>query len=98
MASTPSVELTGAELDALFHALDIWSKIRDVRLTSTEVVRAKRPSRSYPDGVSDIVKHINRAGYHVATTHRITLADGSLPHGHAKDLRVGDIVIWRGEE
>jgi hypothetical protein len=68
-----------------------------VELTSAYVTRARSPSRSYRGGLSDIVKHINRAGFHVATTHRITLPDGSTPHWHAKDLRIGDIVIWRGE-
>jgi hypothetical protein len=86
----PTVELSAHELDALFDALDIWSKIRDGRVASHHVARARAPSRAYPDGVSDIVKHTNAAGFHIATSHRITLADGSTPHWHGKDLRRGE--------
>ena len=83
-----------AELDDLFTALGIWGKISDGRLSDDYITGARRPSRDYGDGVSDIVRHHNSRGYHVATTHRITLAGGGIPHWDAKDIRIGDVVIY----
>lgn len=97
MAKRPTIDVTADELDAVFVALDIWLKIADGRLSMNVVARTSAPSRSFPGGTSSIIQHRNRAGYHVATTHRITLADGPTPHWHAKDLHLGDIVIWRSE-
>ena len=77
-------------------ALGLWDKIRDTRISSEPIVKQQRPSHGYPGGVSDIVRHRNRLGYHVATTHRITMPDGSVPHWDCKDLRVGDVILWCG--
>jgi len=81
----------------LFEALDVWSKIQDGRLSSTPIQRARVPSWAHPGGTSDIVRHVNGAGFQVATTHRIQMPDGSIPHWHAKDIHIGDIVIWSQE-
>ena len=95
MAKPPTIAVSAEELGALFDALEIWSKIRDGRLTSVPVPGSRRPSWDYAGGPSEIIRHQNRTGYQVATTHRITAPDGSVPHWDAKDLHVGDIVIWR---
>jgi hypothetical protein len=94
MAKIPSVQVTPDELAALFQALAIWEKIGDERFTSLPLLGRRRPSHGFPGGASDIVRHSNQAGYHVATTHAITMPDGSVPHWDAKDLHIGDIVIW----
>lgn len=47
-----------------------------------------------PGGVSDIIRHRNREGYQVATSHRLTGSDGAVLHQHGKDLHIGDIVMW----
>jgi hypothetical protein len=94
MARPPTIEVRAEELESLFDALEIWSKIRDGRLTTSAVPEKTRPSWAYASGSSEIVRHENSTGYHVATTHRITAPDGSVPHWDAKDLHIGDIVIW----
>ena len=94
MARPPTVEVSAEELEALFKALNIWAKIQDGRLTTSLVPNKTRPSWDYEGGSSEIVRHENTAGYHVATTHRITAPEGSVPHWDAKDLHIGDIVIW----
>jgi hypothetical protein len=94
MARPPTVEVSAAELEALFDALELWSKIRDARLASVAVPQRGRPSWKYAGGSSEIIRHENSTGYHVATTHRITAPDGSVPHWDAKDLHIGGIVIW----
>lgn len=93
MAKSPTLALPVTELDALFDALGILDKVRDGRLTAEVIVNKSSPSWDYPGGVSEYVRHRNIHGYQVATTHRITAADGSVPHVHAKDLHIGDIVI-----
>ncbi len=94
MAKPPTIEVSPEELDALFDALAIWSKIQDGRLTTEPIPERRRPSWRFPDGVSDIIRHKNSTDYQVATTHRITLPDGSVEHRDAKDIHIGDIVIW----
>lgn len=94
MSKPHSTAVSQGELDDLFVALGLWDKIAGGRLTATFIPGARRPSWDYADGVSDIVRHGNSFGYQVATSHRITLPDGSTPHWDAKDLRVGDVVIF----
>jgi hypothetical protein len=94
MAHFPTIPVPQSELDALFEALDFWSKINGGRLTCEFIPKKRLPSWDYPGGVSDILRHRNSAGYQVATTHRITAADGSVPDWHAKDIHIGDIVIY----
>ncbi len=95
MPRSPTLQVAAAELAALFEALEVWAKIRDGRFTTAPVLRARRPSTSITGGFSDILRHATAIGYHVATTHRITAADGSIVHWDAKDLRIGEVVIWR---
>ncbi len=94
MAKPSTIEVSSAELEAIFRALDMWFKINDGRLTTAPIPGKTRPSWNYPSGLSEILRHENTAGYHVATTHRITSADGSIPHWDARDLHIGDTVIW----
>lgn len=83
-----------AELDELFASLNIWDKIGEGRLSDDCILAARRPSWDYENGVSDIVRHHNALGYHVATSHRITMPDGTAPHWDAKDLRVGEVIVY----
>jgi len=94
MVRPPTVRLSQDELDRLFVALDIWNKINTGNLTSLLIPGRRRPSWDYPPGDSDIVRHSNSFGLHVATTHRITLPDGSIPHWDSKDIRVGDVILY----
>ena len=94
MAKTSTVEVAPDELAALFEALAIWSKIGDGRFASQPLLARRRPSHGFPGGLSDIIRHTNQAGYHVAVTHAITMPDGSVPRWDGKDLHIGDIVIW----
>lgn len=72
----------------------MWDKIEDGRLASATIPARRRPSWDYQSGVSDIVRHLNSLGYHVATTHRITMPDGSTPHWDAKDIHIGHVVLF----
>ena len=74
--------------------MGIWDKISDGRFTSEALLIRRRDSHGFPGGLSDIVRHSNGAGYHVATSHAITMPDGSVPHWDGKDVHIGDIVIW----
>ncbi len=73
-------------------ALKLWEKINGGHVTDEPIPERAVPSHGYPGGTSDIVRHRN-AGYHVATTHRITMPDGTIPHWDAKDIHIGDIVV-----
>jgi len=93
MSRPPRATVSQEELDSLFEALNIWDKIQNSLLTSEPIIEARLPSRDYIGGVSDIVRHKNLMGYQVATSHRITADDGSIPHWHGKDLRIGDVLL-----
>jgi hypothetical protein len=93
MARPPTFPLAREEFDSLFDILGIWAKIRDGRLTDEPILARRLPARDYPGGFSDIIRHRNTAGFQVATSHRITAADDSVPHWHGKDIHIGDIVI-----
>ena len=94
MARRLSVQVTPDELADLFAALDIWEKIRQGRLSSEPLLARRKDSHGFPGGSSDIIRHANEAGYHVATSHAITMPGGSVPHWDGKDVHLGDIVIW----
>ncbi len=86
--------MTQSELDQLFDALGFWEKVRDGRFSSVDIPRARRPSYDPVGGTSEIVRHFNHLGYQVATSHRITMPNGDIPHWDSKDIRVGDIVVF----
>jgi hypothetical protein len=94
MAKPPTIEVSERELEKVFQALEIWGKIRDRRISTEPITHRSVPSWRFPGGTSEIVRHRNIHGLHVATTHRITTQDGATPHWDAKDLRLGDVVIW----
>src|SRR3990172_1691716 len=96
MSKPPTIVVSQDQLDALFDALGLRDKILAGRITSHHIPGNRRPARSprFPRGISDIVRHSNALGYQVATSHRITLPDGTIPHSHPKDLHVGEIVIY----
>jgi hypothetical protein len=97
MAKPPTVRVSQDELDRLFVALHVWDKITDGHLASVAIPARRRPSWDYPTGVSDIVRQINGFGLQVATTHRITMPDGSTPRWDAKDIRLGDVILFAYE-
>jgi len=96
MSKLPTIAVPLNELESLFAALGLSDKILAGRITSHHIPSARRPTRSpqFPRGVSDIVRHFNALGYQVATSHRITMPDGTFPHSHPKDLHIGEIVIY----
>ena len=80
----------------LFDALGLSDKILNGRIASQVILGARSSSRppKYPGGISDIVRHFNALRYQVATSHRITMPNGTIPHSHPKDLHIGEIVIY----
>jgi hypothetical protein len=96
MSNLPTIAVLRYELELLFDALGLSDKILDGRIASQFIPGARRPSRppKYPGGTRDIVRHFNALGYQVATSHRITMPDGTIPHSHPKDLHIGEIVIY----
>ena len=99
MSTLPTIAVPLNELESLFDALGLRDKILDGRIASQAIPAARRPSQppKYPGGISDIVRHSNALGYQVATSHRITMPDGTIPHSHPKDLHIGEIVIYLAE-
>jgi hypothetical protein len=94
MAKFPTAEVTLAEMNALFDALGIPSKVRDGRWTVVPIERTRGAGRGrYIGGVSHIVYLYNELGFHVATAHRITMPDGSVPPWHGKGVLVGACTI-----
>lgn len=93
-----SLEVDGFDLEALFETLDIWVKISDQRLSTEIIIGTQRSSWGYPGGVSEIIRHRNRLGYHVATTHWVRMRDGSIPHWHGKDIRFSDALLYTRSE
>jgi hypothetical protein len=93
MPRLPSVEILHQELEQLFIEWSLWDKIRDRRLSTEPISASEVASWNYPGGTSQIVKHRNALGLHVATTHRVVMPGGAVPHWDAKDVRVGDVVV-----
>ena len=96
MSNLPTIAVPLYELEILFNALGLSDKILDGRIASQVIPNARRLSRppKYSGGTSDIVRHSNALGYQIATSHRITMPDGTIPHSHPKDLHIGEIVIY----
>jgi hypothetical protein len=93
VARIPTVEVNLQVLELVFQDFDLWSKIRDGRLTSKPVYRA--PAKTVPYGTSSIIKHFLPNGKHVATTHCIEAANGQVVHWDAKDFRFRGVCLWR---
>ena len=96
MSNLPTIAVPLRELEILFDALGLSDKILDGRIASQFILNARRPSRppKYSGGTSDIIRHFNALGYQVATSHRITMPDGTIAHSHPKDLHIGEIAIY----
>ena len=95
MRKKPTAQVTMELLKALFDEFEIWNKVRDGRLISLPLPRKDVPSHHYPNALSRIVKHTLPNGKHVATSHRIEMADGTILHEDAKDFHLQEICLWR---
>ncbi len=95
MPRKPSAEISRELLEALFDEFDIWSKVRDGRLTSLLLVDKDITSHHYPEALSRIVKRSLPNGKHVATSHRIEAMDGAILHEDAKDFHLQEVCLWR---
>jgi hypothetical protein len=95
MVKLLTTQILPEEMEVLFQALDLWRKIDDGRLTSDPIPKSRVPSWHYSPGISEIVRHRNNAGFHIATTHRVVMLDGSIPHWDAKDIHIGEITLYR---
>jgi len=93
MPRVSTVEVSRPVLNSIFRKLNIWTRIRAGDLASDIV--DSRPSSSWPNATSQIIKHLTVDGKHIATTHRIQDAAGRVLHWDAKDCRLRDIRYWR---
>lgn len=93
MTKIPTVEITLDLLELLFTDLGIWDKIRNCTLLNRRLY--SKPSHTWPRATSMIIKHFLPNGKHVATTHCIKDNTGRILHWDAKDLRLGDVRLWR---
>src|SRR4051812_15048574 len=100
MAKAPSIPLSNDEWYPLFDALDIMKKVTQGRMRAEVIAERSGPatSNNFVGGWSEYLKIYNAADYHIATMHRITLADGTVPHEHGKDLRMGDVLLRQSTE
>ena len=93
MPRSTTVLLEGELLAALFEAWDLWSKIRDGRLSSAEVVHKEAPSKTHRGGASQILKHSTSTEVHVCTTHRIIDPEGTVRHWDEADVKVSGLTL-----
>jgi len=63
----------------------------------TNVIVDETASKSYPGGVSTIVKLLTDRGQHIGTVHEIVMPDGALVHGHPKDYTARDCTRFRAD-
>ncbi|MBI4310510.1 MAG: hypothetical protein HY681_01905 [Chloroflexi bacterium] len=92
MPRKPTAHVQHELLESIFDEFELWEKIADGRLLS-EVV-ALDPSRAWPGATSRIIKHYLPSGKHIATTHLITDARGTVLHRHAKDFLMYEVCLW----
>jgi len=78
----------------MFDKSNVWGRIRAGDLSS-DIIKSK-PSSTWPNATSQIIKHFTVDGKHVATTHRVVQdSDGRVLHWDAKDFRLKGICYWR---
>ena len=81
---------------ARFREVGAWECIKSGRWTSIVLAHKEAPSHAYPSCVSQILKHFDASGRHVATTHRIVdRASGHIHHWDEKDIVVGCVKYVR---
>ena len=94
MSRIPTAGVPIVILNRLFDEFDIWTKIQDGRLTSECV--SPTPSLAWSNATSLIIKHFLPDGKHVITTHCIKdNASGKVLHWDAKDIKLGDVRLWK---
>ena len=93
MPRITTLEVSRPILNSMFRKFNIWGGIRAGDLVSDIV--DSRPSSTWPNATSQIIKHLTIDGKHVATTHRIQDSAGRVLHWDAKDFRLKDIRYWR---
>jgi hypothetical protein len=77
----------------MFRKFKIWRKIK-TGLLNSDIIDS-RPSTTWQNATSEIIKHIGVDGKHIATTHRIRYPSGMVIHWDAKDFRLKDVRYWR---
>lgn len=93
MPRVTTVKVSRPVLNSMFRKFDVWRRIRAGKLTSDIV--DSRPSSTWPNAISEIIKHFTIDGKHTATTHRVQDSTGRVLHWDAKDFRLKDIRYWR---
>jgi hypothetical protein len=93
MVKLPAVLVDPQEIADLFSALELWDKIRDGRLDSAQIPETIRQASGTRGGYKCLMKHRNRAGFHVCTTHQIIDGAGQRVHWDESDVKLGDITI-----
>ena len=96
MRRRPTAPVAPDILDALFQEFDIWEKIRDGRLTTEIVPNTDRPSATWSNATSRILKHSIPGGNHVVTTHTVVdnSDEGIVYHWDAKDFKMHEVKLW----
>ena len=95
MPRIPTAGVSSQVLDCLFQEFDVWAKIEDGRLGSTYGKGV--PSHSWPNATSFIIRHRLPNSKHVVTTHCVKDDSGTVFHWDVKDIRLGDVRLWRAE-
>ena len=91
-----TTEISYDDMQLLFAEFGIWSKIESSCLESEIIVRDPATNPNYQDCTSEIIKHFDTNGKHIATTHRIIKnSDNSIVHWDAKDILFDNIRIYR---
>lgn len=95
MPRFPTRKVSQERMDALFAERGVWARIHDGQLTSEPIAKATAPSRTYPNAVSQIIKHRDADGNHLVTTHRIISDDDDeqVHHWHGKDILIDGIRL-----
>jgi hypothetical protein len=78
MPRVTTVEVSRPILNSMFRKFNVWGRIRAGNLVSDIV--ASKPSSTWPNATSQIVKHFTIDGKHLATTHRVQDSDGQVLH------------------
>ena len=93
MPRVTTIEVSHTVLKSMFRKFNVWGRIRANDLASDIV--DSRPSSTWPNATSQIIKHLTIEGKHLATTHRVQDSTGRVLHWDAKDFRLKDIRYWR---
>lgn len=83
------IQVSSADLDLIFDALQVLQKIDAGQFTSE--IAASDPSKAIPGGQSLILKHRRADGTHLSTTHLLLDSENAIRHRHGKDILLGTL-------